>query len=95
MDGKMLARIGAITFVAVALTVTAIELTRKDDAPTSSPMPQHRPATNPLRDAQRRCQQLGQAAANDTECLHVWAETRDRFLGRAPAQSAPGLDGGQ
>ena len=89
MDGKMLARIGAITFVAVALTVTAIELTRKDDAPTSSPMPQHRPATNPLRDAQRRCQQLGQAAANDTECLHVWAETRDRFLGKTPAPAAP------
>ena len=95
MDGKMLARIGAITFVAVALTVTAIELTRKDDAPTSSPMPQHRPATNPLRDAQRRCQQLGQAAANDTECLHVWAETRDRFLGRAPAQSTPRPDEGR
>ena len=89
MDGKMLARIGAITFVAVALTVTAIELTRKDDAPTSSPMPQHRPETNPLRDAQRRCQQLGQAAANDTECLHVWAETRDRFLGKTPAPAAP------
>ena len=89
MDGKMLARIGAITFVAVALTVTAIELTRKADAPTSSPMPQHRPATNPLRDAQRRCQQLGQAAANDTECLHVWAETRDRFLGKTPAPAAP------
>ena len=89
MDGKMLARIGAITFVAVALTVTAIELTRKDDAPTSSPMPQHRPATNPLRDAQRRCQQLGQASANDTECLHVWAETRDRFLGKTPAPAAP------
>ena len=89
MDGKMLACIGAITFVAVALTVNAIELTRKDDAPTSSPMPQHRPATNPLRDAQRRCQQLGQAAANDTECLHVWAETRDRFLGKTPAPAAP------
>ena len=89
MDGKMLARIGAITFVAVALTVTAIELTRKDDAPTSSPMPQHRPATNPLRDAQRRCQQLGLAAANDTECLRVWAETRDRFLGKTPAPAAP------
>ena len=89
MDGKMLARIGAITFVAVALTVTAIELTRKDDAPTSSPMPQHRPATNPLRDAQRRCQQLGQAAANDTECLHVGAEPRDRFLGKTPAPAAP------
>jgi len=95
MDGKMLARIGAITFVAVALTVTAIELTRKDDAPTSSPMPQHRPATNPLRDAQRRCQQLGQAAANDTECLHVWAETRDRFLGKTPAPIAPLIPEGQ
>ena len=95
MDGKMLARIGAITFVAVALTVTAIELTRKDDAPTSSPMPQHRPATNPLRDAQRRCQQLGQAAANDTECLHVWAETRDRFLGRTPAPATPAPIGGR
>ena len=89
MDGKMLARIGAITFVAVALTVPALELPRKDAAPTSSPMPQHRPATNPLRDAQRRCQQLGQAAANDTECLHVWAETRDRFLGKTPAPAAP------
>ncbi len=85
MDGKMLARIGAITFVAVAITATAIELTRKDDAPTSSPMPQHRPATDPLRDAQRRCQQLGQAAANDTECLRVWAETRERFLGNRTA----------
>ena len=53
MDGKMLARIGAITFVAVALTVTTIELTRKDDAPASAPMPQLRPATDPLRDAQR------------------------------------------
>ncbi len=89
MDGKMLARIGAITFVAVALTVTAIELTRKDDAPTSSPMPQLRPATDSLRDAQRRCQQLGQAAANDAECLRVWAETRDRFLGRTPQPVAP------
>jgi conjugative transfer region protein TrbK len=89
MDGKMLARIGAITFVAVALTVTAIELTRKDDAPTSSPTPRLHPVTDPLRDAQRRCQQLGQAAANDAECLRVWAETRDRFLGKTPAPTAP------
>ncbi len=89
MDGKMLARIGAITFVAVALTATAIELTRKDDAPASSPMPQFHPATDPLRQAQRRCQQMGQAAANDAECLRVWAETRDRFLGGTPLPTAP------
>ena len=89
MDGKMLARIGAIMFVAVAITATAIELTRKDDAPASSPMPLLHPATDPLRQAQRRCQQLGQQAANDTDCLRVWSETRDRFLGRSPAPAAP------
>ena len=32
-------------------------------------------------------------AANDAECLAIWAETRDRFLGRSPAQSTPGPDG--
>lgn len=33
MDGKTLARIGAIVFVAVAITATAIEMNRKDDRP--------------------------------------------------------------
>jgi conjugative transfer region protein TrbK len=30
MDGKMLARIGAVVFVAIAITATAIEMTRKE-----------------------------------------------------------------
>lgn len=33
MDGKTFARIGAIIFVAVAITATAVELTRKEEAP--------------------------------------------------------------
>ncbi|WP_232831295.1 TrbI/VirB10 family protein [Pseudogemmobacter bohemicus] len=37
MDGKMLARLGAIVFVAIAITATAIEMTRKEDAPASPP----------------------------------------------------------
>ncbi len=32
MDGKMLARLGAIVFVAVAVTATAVEMSRKDHA---------------------------------------------------------------
>ena len=44
---------------------------------------------DPLREGQRRCQQLGQQAAGDADCLRVWAETRDRFLGRSPAPAAP------
>ncbi len=90
MDGKMLARLGAIIFVAVALTVTAIEMTRKEEAPASLPVRLYEPSRDPLREGQRRCQQLGQKAAEDAECMRVWAETRDRFLGRAPtAPAAP------
>ena len=50
-------------------------------------------AADLLREGQRRCQEMGEAAANDAECLAIWAETRDRFLGRSPAQSTPGPDG--
>ncbi len=89
MDGKVLARLGAIVFVAVAITATAIEMTRKEEAPASPPVRVLEPARDPLREGQRRCQQLGEAAANDSECLRVWAETRDRFLGRSPAPVAP------
>lgn len=89
MDGKMLARLGAIIFVAIAITATAVEMTRKDDAPAETPARLLQPERDPLREGQRRCQQLGQQAANDAECLRVWAETRDRFLGRTRAPAAP------
>ena len=89
MDGKMLARLGAIVFVAVAITATAIEMTRKEEATAPAPASLQEPARDPLREGQRRCQQLGQKAAEDSECMRVWAETRDRFLGRAPAPAAP------
>ena len=89
MDGKMLARLGAIVFVAVAVTATAIEMTRKQDALASPSARQQQREGDPLRESQRRCQQLGQQAASDPECLRVWAETRDRFLGRTPQPVAP------
>jgi conjugative transfer region protein TrbK len=44
---------------------------------------------DPLRITLRRCQQLGEAAASDADCLAAWAESRDRFLGRTPATAAP------
>ncbi len=89
MDGKMLARLGAIVFVAIAITATAIEMTRKQDAPASLPARVLHFDRDPLREGQRRCQQLGAMAASDAECLRVWAETRDRFLGRTPAPATP------
>ncbi|BEV44528.1 Conjugal transfer protein TrbK OS=Afipia felis OX=1035 GN=BN961_00053 PE=4 SV=1 [Afipia felis] len=95
MDGKMLARLGAVVFVAIAITATAIEMTRKEEAPRTEPVRLTEPVRDPLREAQRRCQQLGQTAASDPDCMRVWAETRDRFLGRAPAPAVPHQQEGQ
>lgn len=82
MDGKTLARVGAVIFVAIAVTATAIEMTRQDETPANPIAPMVAPAApDPLREGQRRCQRLGEAGARDTECLRVWAESRDRFLG--------------
>ena len=88
MDGKILARIGAIVFVAVAVTATVIEMTRRDEPAREESAPVLAPQMlDPLREGRRRCQQMGEAAANDAECLSVWAETRDRFLGREPQEA--------
>jgi conjugative transfer region protein TrbK len=92
MDGKLFARIGAIVFVAVAVTATAIEMTRNDEEPPAAALRQVQDTQpDPLRAAQRRCQLLGEAAARDTECLRVWAETRDRFLGVSTTTTAPSV----
>lgn len=95
MDGKLLARLGAIVFVAVAITATAIEMTRKEEEPVQALRPSEDTPVDPLRQAQRRCQLLGEAAARDTECLRTWAETRDRFLGVTPAPASPQLQDGR
>ncbi|MCQ9156274.1 putative entry exclusion protein TrbK-alt [Acidomonas methanolica] len=101
MDGKLLARIGAIVFVAIAIaiaiaiTATAIQMTRKEDVPAEAPARLIQPDSAPLRQGQRRCQQLGQKVADDAECLRVWAETRDRFLGRTRAPAAPAAPEGR
>ncbi|RVO59192.1 putative entry exclusion protein TrbK-alt [Sinorhizobium meliloti] len=81
MDGKLLARIGAIAFVAIAITATAIELTReeKDDARPSA-APAVAAAADPHRAELIRCQRLGEAGPRDAACLRAWAESRERFL---------------
>lgn len=90
MDRKLFARLGAIVFVAVAITATAIEITRKEEAlPATAVRQLQVMPTDPLRAAQRRCQLLGEVAGRDAECLRTWAETRDRFLGVTPASAAP------
>ena len=90
MDGKTLARIGAIVFVAVAITATAIEMNRKDDRPIDFAT-RVRPVASqdPLAAELLRCSEIGEAGPRDPACLIAWAENRRRFLGQpAPAVSS-------
>ena len=97
MEGKVLARIAAIAFVAIAITATVIEMTREEGTVPAStaPAPALQPPADPLRATLRWCQQLGEAASSDADCLAAWAENRDRFLGRMPAPEAPQRPGDQ
>ena len=88
MDSKLLARIGAIVFVAIAITMTAIEMARPPEPMREAPVSvAETTATDPLLIELRRCQSLGQAGASDPDCLRAWAENRRRFLapGARPA----------
>lgn len=89
MDTKLLARIGAVIFIAIAITMTAIEMSRAPEPAREAPAVVANPSatTDPLLIELRRCQSLGQAGASDPDCLRAWAENRRRFLapGARPA----------
>ncbi|RUZ54088.1 hypothetical protein EN947_38455, partial [Mesorhizobium sp. M7A.F.Ca.US.003.02.2.1] len=62
MDGKIFARIGAVVVIAVALTVTAIEMSSKDDGPDAPAMRDRSIASqDPLAAELRRCSGIGEA----------------------------------
>ncbi|TGQ66014.1 MAG: conjugal transfer protein TrbK [Mesorhizobium sp.] len=94
MDGKSLARVVAVIFVAIAVTATAVEMNRKEEKSVTAVtgMPRAALSLTTLREGLRRCQTLGGAALRDGDCLRLWAEQRDRFLGsKSPfATSASG-----
>ena len=84
MDGKTLARIGAIVLVAIAIAATVLELTRKPEPHSnadSAPASTSAASDDPSRRELRRCQRLGEAATRDRDCLAAWSENRQRFLG--------------
>lgn len=90
MDGKTLARIGAVVFVAVAIVATAIEMNRTPDSP-DAPASSARPLVtrDPLDAELARCSGLGEAGARDPSCLKAWGQARRRFLGQpAPVASS-------
>jgi conjugative transfer region protein TrbK len=91
MQTKTIVRIVAVAFVAVALTVSALQV-RMSPGPVqpdrSAPLAA---GTDPLRPELDRCQSIGAAGATDRDCLRAWAENRRRFLapGSRPATALP------
>jgi len=82
MDGKTLARIGAVVFVALAVTATAIDMNRSDAGPeTATEKPPSIVRHDPLDDQLARCVLAGEEGAHDPGCLKAWADNRRRFLG--------------
>lgn len=83
MDGKMLVRLLVVIFVAFAVTAAAIDMARRDEPRSSRPsVPVAVEAPDPHRQALAHCQEMGEAAGADAECLAIWAENRRRFLGQ-------------
>ncbi|MCB2057138.1 MAG: putative entry exclusion protein TrbK-alt [Novosphingobium sp.] len=91
MNSKLFARIGAIGFVAVAITMTALQLReeRKPEPPEVVTVVE--PDGDPLPEMLRLCSELGQVAETTNECSQAWAENRRRFLapGARPMERFP------
>ena len=85
MDGKTLARIGAIVFVAVAIVAAVIDMNRHDNPQVGLAPPGRLIIDRDPLDAElARCSGLGEAGPRDPSCLRVWAESRRRHGGGGP-----------
>ena len=81
MDTRLFARIGAIGFVAVALTMTALQLREEPRIVPVEVTTVFEPDGDPLPLQLRACAEMGNLALSSPDCRAAWAEKRRRFLG--------------
>ena len=81
MDTKLFARIGAGAFVAVALTMSVLQLREERPEPLPEVITVFEPDGDPLPGQLRACAAMGELALSSPDCRAVWAEKRRRFLG--------------
>jgi conjugative transfer region protein TrbK len=87
VDTKLFARIGAGAFVAVALTMTALQLREEPKAAPTETITVLEPDEDRLPAQLRACSAMGELAVSSPDCRAVWAEKRRRFLGLEPKVS--------
>lgn len=81
MDTKLFARIGAVAFVAIALTMTALSLREGPEATRPETITVWEPDADPLPAQLKACNAMGELALSSPDCRAAWAEKRRRFLG--------------
>ena len=80
MDTKLFARIGAGAFVAVALTMSVLQLREEPAPPPTEVITVWEPDSDPLPAQLRACAAMGELALSAPNCRAAWAEKRRRFL---------------
>ena len=81
MDTKLFARIGAGAFVAIALTMSVLQLREERPEPLPEVITVFEPDGDPLPTQLRACAAMGELALSSPDCRAAWAEKRRRFLG--------------
>lgn len=92
MDTKLFARIGAGAFVAIALTMSVLQLREERPAPLPEIITVWEPDGDPLPAQLRACLAMGELALSSPDCRAAWAEKRRRFLRREGEASDPTVD---
>jgi conjugative transfer region protein TrbK len=89
MDTKLFARIGAGAFVAIALTMSVLQLREERPEPLPKVITVFEPDGDPLPGLLRACAAMGELALSSPDCQAAWAEKRRRFLGNEGDASEP------
>ena len=92
MDTKLFARIGAGAFVAIALTMSVLQLREERPEPLPEVITVFEPDGDPLPGQLRACAAMGELALSSPDCRAAWAEKRRRFLGVRSDASEPSVD---
>jgi conjugative transfer region protein TrbK len=92
MDTKLFARIGAGAFVAIALTMSLLQLREEPEVTPVETETAWEPDGDPLPAQLRACAAMGELALSSPDCRAAWAEKRRRFLGVENDASDPASD---
>lgn len=89
MDTKLFARVGAVAFVAIALTMTALTLREGPEAVRPETITVWEPDGDPLPAQLKACNAMGELALSSPDCRAAWTEKRRRFLGASEDRVVP------